>query len=94
MPTYEYIENGRRVLRVLPVSERDSFPGRVTVPSRVAVCPRGPATQAQEAMDGLRKVEQQIGTGEFRRRFPFSVGQTRKAWGARRATDNFGPETD
>jgi len=89
MPTYEYVENGQRVVRVLPVSERDSFPGRVTVPSRVAVCPRGQQSQEQAAMNGLRTVEQQIGTSEFRRRFPFSVKQTRKAWGAARATDNF-----
>lgn len=88
MPTYEYIEAGKRVLRVLPVEQRDSFPGRVTVPSRVAVCPRGEPSQEHAAMDGLRKVEQQIGTSEFQRRFPFSVKQTRKAWGKARATDN------
>jgi hypothetical protein len=39
-------------------------------------------------MEGFRKVEQQIGTAEFRRRFPFSVEHTRKAWGKNRATDN------
>ena len=88
MPTYEYIENGQKIVRVLPVSRRDEFPGRVSVPSRIAVCPRGAPSQEHAVMNGLRTVEQQMGTTAFRKAFPFSVEHTRKVWGKTRATDN------
>lgn len=88
MPLYEYLEAGRIVSRVLPVEQRDAFPGRIPVPSRVCVCPRGAPSQEHSTMNGLRKVEQQIGTTALRRGFPFSVEHTRRVWGKNRATDN------
>ena len=87
MPTYEYIENGQTVLRVLPVEHRDDFPGRVTVPVRIGIIGREPTPEAQ-AMNGFKKAEAQMGTDGFRRAFPFSVDHVRKVWGKTRATDN------
>lgn len=91
MPIYEYLDqvSGRIVERFVPVAERDNWPGRLTAPRRVAVCPRGRPSQEAEAMAGLYKVEQQMGTGVFGKGFPFTVEQTRKAWGAQRSTSNF-----
>lgn len=89
MPIYEYLEDGHIVERILSVEERDKFPNRVTAPRRVKVCPRGRPSQEMDVMRGLYQVEQQLGTAGFRKRFPFTIEQTRKAWGKNRATDNF-----
>lgn len=68
MPNYEYIdpESGRRVIRRLPVAARDSFPGRVTVPSRLSVCPKGEPAQADEVLRGFSKCEDRYGTEKVR----------------------------
>lgn len=63
MPLYEFMENGRVVARVLPVDARDSFPHRITVPSRISVCPRGAPTQEDELMQGWKEIEEQDGRG-------------------------------
>lgn len=68
MPLYEYLEaSGRIVERVLPVQERNRFPGRLTVPRRVNVCPRGAPTVAESALRGFYGVEQTGGLDEIRR---------------------------
>ena len=68
MPNYEYIdpESGRRVIRRLPVAERDNFPGRVTVPARVMVCPRGEPKQGDEVLRGFSRSEDRFGTEKVR----------------------------
>jgi hypothetical protein len=66
MPLYEYMEGGRRVVRRLPVAQRDSFHGRVTVPSRVLVCPRGEPTQGDEVLRGFSRAEETLGTEKVR----------------------------
>ena len=61
MPCYQYNENGVIVERVLPVAERDAFPGRVTVPRRVMVLAGGRSEaewQAGEVLRGFRREEQ------------------------------------
>lgn len=61
MPVYEYIEGGRRIVRRLPVEERDAFPGRVVV-QPVRVLTQGQVTeaewQAREVLNGFRREEQ------------------------------------
>jgi hypothetical protein len=87
MPIYEFQEGSKIVERVLSVAERDKFPGRVTAPRRVLVCPRGETSQPHAVMNGLRKQEEKYGSA-FSKMWPFSVKQTREAWGKNRATDN------
>ncbi len=85
MPLYEYIEGGRQVIRRLPVAERDSFPGRVVVPSRINVCPKGEPTQAETTLAGWKDCEERDGT-EAVRQTAASLGMTReqvkRAWAA------------
>jgi hypothetical protein len=76
MPVYEYIEDGRRVLRKLPVAQRDDFPGRVTVPSRVLVCPRGKESQGTEVLRGFAQCEDRYGTEKVRQTAQ-AIGLTR-----------------
>ena len=66
MPVYEYIEGGRPVLRRVSVADRDKFPGRVKVPSRIAVCPQGQPTQGSEVLRGFSRCEDRYGTEEVR----------------------------
>jgi hypothetical protein len=66
MPAYEYIERGRTVIRVLPVADRDKFPGRVVIPRRVMVCPRGEPSQADQVIKGFYACEQKYGTARVR----------------------------
>jgi hypothetical protein len=83
MPVYEYIENGKRVLRKLPVAARDNFPGRVTVPSRVNVCPRGEPTQGDEVLRGFSRCEDRYGTEQVRqtaKALGLSRDQVKKVW--------------
>lgn len=79
MPNYEFIdpESGRRVIRRLRVEDRDSFPGRVTVPSRVSVCPRGEPEHGSQLMDGWKACEEQGGT-ESARQMARGLGLTRE----------------
>ncbi len=77
MPIYEYLENGRQVLRKLPVADRDKFPGRVTVPSRINVCPRGEPAQGSQLLDGWKAVEEQNGTG-YARQMAKGLGLSRE----------------
>lgn len=67
MPAYEYSENGRTVVRVLPVADRDKFPGRVAIPSRISVCPRGAPTQGEDVLRGFYRCEERNGTDAVRR---------------------------
>ena len=76
MPLYEYLEAGRTVLRRLPVSRRDDFPGRVAVPSRVAVCPRGAPEHGSQLLNGWRECEESMGT-EGTRNMARGLGLTR-----------------
>ena len=83
MPNYEFIEDGRRVIRRLPVALRDSFPGRVTVPSRVLVCPRGAPTQGEDVLRGFSECEQKYGTEKVRQTaeaLGLSRDQVKKVW--------------
>lgn len=83
MPVYEYIEHGRRVLRALPVARRDEFPGRVVVPSRVLVCPRGAPKQGDEVLRGFRKAEETFGTEKVRltaKAIGLTRDQVKKVW--------------
>lgn len=68
MPNYEFIdpESGRRVIRRLPVAQRDSFPGRVTVPSRIHVCPKGEPEQGSQLLQGWKECEESMGTNGVR----------------------------
>lgn len=83
MPVYEYRENGKQVLRRLPVAERDNYPGRVTVPSRLNVCPRGEPTQGDEVLRGFRRAEESFGTDAVKRTaaaIGLSRDQVKKVW--------------
>lgn len=83
MPLYEYIEHGRRVTRVLPVARRDEFPGRVTVPSRINVCPTGGPTQGDEVLRGFRRAEETLGTEKVRqcaKSLGLTRDQVKKVW--------------
>lgn len=87
MPNYEFIdpESGRRVIRRLSVAERDSFPGRVTVPSRVSVCPQGQPSQGSEVLRGFAKCEERYGTEKVRQcasAIGLSRDQVKKVWAA------------
>lgn len=73
MPVYEYREGRKTVLRRLPVEERDKYPGRITVPSRLTVCPKGAMTQGEQVLRGFYQCEQRYGTARVR--------QTEKALG-------------
>lgn len=77
MPCYEYLENGRVVDRVLPVARRDDFPGRITVPRRLHVCPRGAPTAENELMTGWKDCEESMGT-EGVRKMAKGLGLTRE----------------
>lgn len=66
MPVYEYLENGKVVLRRVPVADRDMYPGRVTIPSRLTVCPRGESTQGESVLRGFYQCEQKMGTAKVR----------------------------
>jgi hypothetical protein len=74
MPLYEFRERGGVVLRVLPVARRDDFPNRISVPSRLSVCPRGEPTQEDGLLKGWREIEEQDGSGA--RRLEKSLGLT------------------
>lgn len=76
MPLYEYIENGRQVIRRLPVHRRDEFPGRVVVPSRIAVCPRGEPEHGNQLLEGWKQCEESSGT-EAARQMARGLGLTR-----------------
>jgi hypothetical protein len=83
MPVYEYIENGKQVLRKLAVAERDNYPGRVVVPSRVNVCPRGEPTQGSEVLQGFSRCEERYGTEQVRqtaKALGLSRDQVKKVW--------------
>lgn len=83
MPSYEYIEGGRTVIRVLPVAERDRFPGRVTVPSRIAVCPRGEQSHGEAVLRGFSRCEETFGTEKVRqcaRALGLTRDQVKKVW--------------
>ena len=85
MPSYEYIEGGRSVVRVLPVAERDRFPGRVTVPSRVMVCPRGEPSQGSQVLRGFERAESTSGTEKVRlcaKAIGLTRDQVKKVWAA------------
>ena len=77
MPLYEYIENGKQVIRRLPVARRDDFPGRVRVPSRVNVCPRGEPEHGSQLMQGWKECEESMGT-EGVRSMARGLGLTRE----------------
>ena len=83
MPLYEYNEGGRIVQRRLTVADRDKFPGRVPIPRRLSVCPRGQPTQGAEVLRGFYKAEQTLG-GELVRKTERALGltsdQIKKAW--------------
>lgn len=83
MPAYEYIEDGRTVVRVLPVADRDKFPGRITVPSRIAVCPRGEPAQGEQVLRGWYECEEKDGTAAVRKTekaLGLTAGQIKKVW--------------
>ena len=84
MPCYEYLESGRVVERVLPVERRDEFPGRVTVPRRVSVCPRGKPSQGAEVLRGFYREESKPGAAAGLHRATASLGlspsQVRDVW--------------
>lgn len=85
MPAYDYLEGGRRVTRVLPVAERDSFPNRITVPDRIMVCPRGEPTQSDAVLAGYKACEEKDGTEAIRRdcaALGLTRDQVKKAWAA------------
>lgn len=76
MPVYEYQEGNRTVLRRVPVADRDKFPGRVTVPSRINVCPQGEPTAGSQVLRGFAKCEESFGTEKVRQ-CANAVGLTR-----------------
>lgn len=83
MPVYEYIEHGKPVLRRVPVAERDSFPGRVPLPSRLSVCPKGQPTQGSEVLTGFAKCEELYGTEKVRqtaKALGLTRDQVKKVW--------------
>jgi len=83
MPIYEYREGGKMVLRQLPVARRDDFPNRVTVPSRVEVCPRGQPTQGDQVLRGFYRCEEKSGTASVRRiekELGMTASQVKKVW--------------
>lgn len=67
MPVYEYREGNRIVERILPISERDRFPNRITVPRRVSVCHQGEPQHGSQLLDGWKAVEESGGTESVRR---------------------------
>lgn len=73
MPVYEYRHRGKVILRRVPVAERDRYPGRVTIPSRLTVCPRGEPTQGEQVLRGF--YEEELKTGSK------AVRQTERALG-------------
>lgn len=85
MPNYEFIEpeTGRRVIRRLRVEERDSFPGRVTVPERILV-PRPEPTQGDEVLRGCYRAESKPGEAAALHRSFASLGLSadgvKKVW--------------
>lgn len=83
MPLYEYIEHGKRVTRIVPVSQRDKFPGRVTVPSRINVCPNGDPKQGDQVLRGFRRAEETYGTEKVRlcaKAIGLTRDQVKKVW--------------
>lgn len=85
MPTYEYREqSGQIVTRVLPVERRDEFPGRITVPRRVMVCPRGRPSQGAEVLRGFYREESKPGHGASLDRAlkasGFSADHVKRVW--------------
>lgn len=84
MPVYEYVENGRIVERAVPVDQRDAFPGRLTVPRRVSVCPRGKPSQGSEVLRGLYREESKPGAASGLHRCMGSLGlnpsQVKDVW--------------
>ena len=64
MPAYEYRQqDGSTITRVLPVDERDSFPGRITVPRSVAFVGSAydPTISANKIRDGYKRIEERGG---------------------------------
>lgn len=88
MPCYEYIEGGETVVRVLPVAERDRFPGRVTVPSRISFLLASEPKQGDQVLRGWYRCEESSGTEKVRQAAK-SLGLTRegvkKVWQRRNA---------
>lgn len=64
MPAYEFRQpDGSIVTRVLPIDERDSFPGRVTVPRSVAFVGSAydPTISANKIRAGYKAIESRGG---------------------------------
>lgn len=86
MPTYQYLENGRIVERTLPVAQRDEFPGRITVPTRVRVLTNGGKTeaewQAEEVLRGFYRLEQKDpnANDKMREGLGMTPAQIRDVW--------------
>jgi hypothetical protein len=83
VPAYEYIEGGKTVVRVVPVADRDKYPGRVQVPRRVMVCPRGEPSQGDEVIRGFYQCEQRYGTAKVRlteKALGMNASQVKKTW--------------
>lgn len=76
MPAYEYEVDGRVTVRVVPVAERDRYPGRRMVPSRIFVCPRGQPEHGSELLRGWKECEESGGT-ESTRQMARSLGLSR-----------------
>jgi hypothetical protein len=78
MPTYQYKEpaTGEIVERFLPVEDRDRYPGRLTVPRRVNVCPRGKPSQGAEVLRGFAREESKPGGSAALHRTVAAAGLT------------------
>lgn len=64
MPAYEYRQqDGSIITRVLPVDERDAYPGRITVPRSVAFVGSAydPTISANKIRLGYKKIEERGG---------------------------------
>jgi hypothetical protein len=85
MPVYQYLEGERLVERVLPVARRDDFPGRLAVPRRVLVCPRGRISQGEQVLRGFYEVEQRDPSmhRQLKANLGLSAAQIREAWSRR-----------
>lgn len=82
MPVYEYREGGRVVVRALPVAERDTFPNRITVPSRVHVVAGAPDPGA-DTLRGFHRCEERYGTESVRqcaKALGLTRDQVKKVW--------------
>lgn len=78
MPLYEYRgPDGKTFVRRMPVAQRDAIPGRLTVPSRVAVCPKGEPEHGSQLLNGWKQCEESMG-GEGVRKLARSLGLSRE----------------